>query len=377
MSENTTPIKETAPETLADFANEVETTAEPIAPKEQTTYTLTELLQKEEEELPYLFAPTFLKSGIVVLVGGSDTGKSSMLRQMSMCVASGRSFFGWEYKGEHHQAIYISSEDDAVLTAKVVKRYNKTMQLSVGDVTDRLRFVFEMWNEEQGGVAEQVRSMLEQQKADLVVVDAFGDAFNGKNLNDNTEVRKFYAPFKEIAKEYNCLIIFNHHTGKRSMAYAPDKDNSLGSQAIEAAPRMAMELRTDPNDPDIKHLCIVKANYLSSEYKTKSYALRMDENLVFATTGARVEFAALSKNPKVSTEPKRPEATPNEEHRKFIRSVFADGSVNQSRLREEICDEFDVSDKPARKFIRFYVSKHWIAEDGKGSRNSTMYKSLI
>lgn len=63
-----------------------------IPDKEQTSYTLWELLQMEIEDLPCLFSPIFLKSGIAVLVGGSDSGKSSLLRQMAMCVATGRDF---------------------------------------------------------------------------------------------------------------------------------------------------------------------------------------------------------------------------------------------------------------------------------------------
>ena len=83
-----------------------------IPDKEQTSYTLWELLQMEIEDLPCLFSPIFLKSGIAVLVGGSDSGKSSLLRQMAMCVATGRDFLGWKYQGVHHAAAYFSSEDD-------------------------------------------------------------------------------------------------------------------------------------------------------------------------------------------------------------------------------------------------------------------------
>lgn len=343
--------------------------------KEKTTYTLAELLQMEVTELPCLFAPIFLKSGISVLVGGSDTGKSSLLRQMCMCVATGRDFLGWKYNGEHHRAIYFSSEDDPTITAKVIKCYNRTMQLSA-KAAENLRFEFEV---NPDTIAERLITMLKEQPADLVVIDAFGDAFNGKNLNDNKEIRAFYATFKTIAKAFNCLIVFNHHTGKRTLAYAPDKDNSLGSQAIEAAPRMAIELRQDPTDTEVKHFCIVKANYLASEYKTKSYAIKMDENLVFSLTGARAEFAELAKNPKqAETQSKKPTAHTNEEHRAFIRSAFAGGELNQTKLATEISTEFGVSVKYGREvYLPYYIKSKWIEEAGKSGRNATMYKALI
>lgn len=346
---------------------------EPTDTTEKATYTLAELLEMEVKELPCLFAPIFLKSGIAVLVGGSDTGKSSLLRQMAMCVSTGRDFLNWKYGGVHHRAIYFSSEDDAQLTANVIRKYNKTMDLPK-NAKNNLRFVFDT---EPENLCETIATMLAEQPADLIVIDAFADFFTG-NLNDNTEVRKFLRPFKTIAKEANCLIVFNHHTGKRSDERSVSKDNSLGSQAIEAAPRLAMELRTDPNDPEIKHLCFVKGNYLSTEYKRKSYALKMDENLVFAPTGQRVDFAELAKPNKPEAQSKKPTAHTNEEHRAFIRSAFDGAELNQTKLTTEIATEFGISAKYAREaYLPYYLKSKWIEETGKKGRNASMYKSMI
>lgn len=346
---------------------------EPTTTTEKATYTLAELLAMEVKELPCLFAPIFLKSGIAVLVGGSDTGKSSLLRQMCMNVATGRDFLNWKYGGEHHRAIYFSSEDDAQLTANVIRKYNKTMNLPK-DAKNNLRFVFDT---EPENLCETIATMLAEQPADLIVIDAFADFFTG-NLNDNTEVRKFLRPFKTIAKEANCLIIFNHHTGKRSDERSVSKDNSLGSQAIEAAPRLAIELRKDPTDPDTKHFCVVKANYLPSEYKRKSYAIKMDANLVFATTGERADFAELAKPNKPEAQSKKPTAHTNEEHRAFIRSAFDGAELNQTKLTTEIATEFGISAKYAREaYLPYYLKSKWIEETGKKGRNATMYKSMI
>ena len=344
-----------------------------ILEKEQTSYTLWELLQMEIEDLPCLFSPIFLKSGIAVLVGGSDSGKSSLLRQMAMCVATGRDFLGWKYQGVHHAAAYFSSEDDKTLTARVVRSYNKTMNL--GEMAaQNLLFEFDFTPD---NIIEKVKAVLDERPRDLIVIDAFGDAFWGKSLNDNKEVREFYSQFKALAKQYDCLIVFNHHTGKRTVSYAPDKDNSLGSQAIEAAPRIAIELRQDPTDPDTKHFCIVKANYLGSDFKTKSFAIRMDANYVFATTGERVEFSSLVKTTKPERKSKRPEDVSTTDHRDFIRGAFLPGEINQTRLRQSIVDEFDISGRTADKYIQFYLQKHWIEEAGKGKCNAVLYKSLV
>lgn len=354
----------------------IQLTSEPITPEtpDKTEYSLRELLSLEIEEEPCLFSPIFTRSGIAVLVGGSDSGKSTLLRQMCMCVASGRDFLGWRYGGEHNRAIYFSSEDDEKLTARVVKKYNNTMQIPP-ECTDNLKFEFDIDPET---IATKLESLLIEEPADLIIIDALGDAFNGKNLNDNREVRAFYNQFKPITKKYNCLIIFNHHTGKRTSTFAPNKDNTLGSQAIEAAPRLAIELRTDPENHDLKHFCITKCNYLGNDYKTKSFALEMDENLVFSSTGERIEFDDLAKELKKQT---RKPATPNkyddETHKEFLIGTFEGvqgGVINQTRLRNKIEQEFELSDKKARNFVDYYEEKHWIEISGKGIKNSTLYK---
>lgn len=344
--------------------------------QEKTIFSLGDLLTMDVKELPCLFEPIFIKSGIAVLYGGSDAGKSTLLRQMAMCVSTGRDFLGWKYKGEHHRAIYFSSEDDDRLTAIVTQRYNKTMQLPK-QAYENLRFSFEI---DPDTIATKVAEMLKAQPADLVVIDALADAFNGKSLNDNKEIRAFYAPFKAIAKECNCLIIFNHHSGKRTDAYSPTKDNSLGSQAIEAAPRLAIELRPDPDNAEIKHFCVVKCNYLSSSYKTQSYALKMDENFVFSTTGERSNYADLAKNNRPQQKGKRWHDYDEAHHRTFIASTFAETSeMNQSQLAKAIAIEFEISTKTAiENWIPVYLKKGMIKTGKKTqAKNAILYKSNL
>lgn len=57
--------------------------------------------------------------------------------------------------------------------------------------------------------------------------------------------------------------------------------------------RLVLELRTDVEDVSCKHLCCVKGNYLSAEYKTESIKLKFSENLTFSETGERVPYENL------------------------------------------------------------------------------------
>ena len=57
--------------------------------------------------------------------------------------------------------------------------------------------------------------------------------------------------------------------------------------------RLVLELRSDVADKTVKHLCCVKGNYLSADYKTESIKLKFSENLTFHETGERVPYENL------------------------------------------------------------------------------------
>jgi RecA-family ATPase len=115
------------------------------------------------------------------------------------------------------------------------------------------------------------------------------------SLNQTNEVRTILNKYKLLSDKHQCLIIFLHHTGKRTEEKEPGKHNLLGSQGFEANMRLVMELRTDSHQDDLRHLCLVKGNYLSREYKQASYVLRFDENMLFNQTDERTPFEELIK----------------------------------------------------------------------------------
>ena len=112
-------------------------------------------------------------------------------------------------------------------------------------------------------------------------------------MNENNRVRSFLNQFSQLAVKHSVLILFLHHTGKRTESLNPSKHNAIGSQGFEAKMRLMMELRPDPAEYDLRHLCIVKGNYLPAEYKHDSFVLRFSPGLNFTATGDRVPFACI------------------------------------------------------------------------------------
>lgn len=249
------------------------------------------LINKNIESIPCVIEPIFQMVGLACIAGGSDTGKSSFLRYLCMCIVAGFEYFiGFPIKSKHRRAIYVSSEDDELAVNFLINKQNKDMQIESSKLRDLL-FVFDTEN-----LLDKLDRMMTEKPVDLVCIDAFGDLFGNSNSNDNTQVRAFLNQYSQLAQKHQCLIIFLHHTGKGKENGAPSKNNLLGSQGIEAKMRIVMELKNDKVEANVKHLCIIKGNYLPQDAKNESFKLRFTENMVYENTGDRIPFENLKRS---------------------------------------------------------------------------------
>ena len=93
-----------------------------------------------------------------------------------------------------------------------------------------------------------------------------------------------------MANEFGITVVFLHHIKKSTAGSRPNKNNILGSQGFEAKMRSVMMLTKDTNDTSLRHLCVVKCNYMPEANKADSYVLRFNEQLAFENTGKRVNL---------------------------------------------------------------------------------------
>ncbi len=245
------------------------------------------MMRQPATEMECLLHPIFPRVGCVSLVGSSDTGKSSLLRGLAIAVCAGADeYVGFRLQQRYSRALYISTEDDEQAVRFLLHRHNNELHLPI-EAFSGLSFIFSPDN-----VTESVEGFLSRHPTDLVVIDAFADIYEGA-LNENNRVRAFLQQYYTLAIKHQCLFIFLHHTGKRTEDSVPSKHNAIGSQGFEAKMRLVIELRNDPTSSERKHLCIVKGNYLSAEYKHSSYELHFSEDMVFSATGSRTPFEEL------------------------------------------------------------------------------------
>jgi len=256
---------------------------DPRARLHQTKFNAAQLHKMDYDQPPMLFGDIIPARGVWTLVGSSDTGKSMLLRQLALDVAKGNAFIGWQNKAVHNKSIFVATEDDTASTSFLIKRQSPAL-----DDLENLRFNFEYED-----IPLYLHNELSREPADLVIIDAWSDVF-GKDLKDSALIRKTLNEYVGIANHYGCSIGFLHHTGKRTEKLEPSKNNILSGQGYEAKMRLVIELRADDENPNLRHLCIVKGNYLGSEHKQASYVLRFDQDSFrFSNTGDRVSFGLL------------------------------------------------------------------------------------
>ena len=318
-----------------------------------------DMLAMTDTQMPTLYDPIIPQVGICVIGGESDAGKSQFLRNLAICVATGREFLGYPFCGEYKSAIYAASEDDCMATAYLMKRHN----LYYGDEREdwkRLHFIFETDN-----IVERLDERLAVNPADLIVIDSFADFFSGKDQNNSAQVRGFIKPFSELARKHRCCIIFLHHIGKWQENNAPSKNALVGSQSLEAVARACFLFVKDKSDANIRHLCIVKHNYVGSEYKSSSIELRMDsESFTFTPTGNRVPFDLLTESSTKYKKKSVEDYGSDEEFAGFFSSVIQ-GTVSKTSLMTALKSKFTCSQEKAIEILNFYTNKGWLVNVSK------------
>lgn len=262
---------------------------------DKNIYSAYELYNFSLAKIPKILDPMLQTVGLASLVGTSDSGKSTFLRQLSLSIALDlKEFIGFPLKSKNNKVIYVSTEDDSISVSytlrKQINHLKEINNLEDLDGLKNLDFIFDTDN-----LLNNLEKKLVKNPVDLIIIDAFSDVFT-KELNANTQVRSFLNDYDKLAKKHKCLILFLHHTGKRTSKISPSKDNIIGSQGFEAKMRVVLEIRPNATNENQKDLWVLKSNFLEAKYKKHSYILDFNKDLIFTNTTRRGSVAVNAKS---------------------------------------------------------------------------------
>lgn len=193
----------------------------------------TDFTPEEEVLSPELIKGLFRANQKMMLSGASKSGKSFMLIELALCLASGQPWLGYPCK--ECKVLYVNLE---IAGSSFLKR--------VDDVSDAIKLNRSEWNLNlkilnlRGfhATLEQIRgaliAMALDEEADTgvpfsaIILDPIYKISNGEE-NSAKDVGAFCSQLDIICRETGSAIIFSHHHSKGDQGYKSAQDRASGS----------------------------------------------------------------------------------------------------------------------------------------------------
>lgn len=202
------------------------------APKEKriNLVKIGSLLSEPEEKISYVVDQILPFAGISLLGGKPKTGKTTLVRQLAMCVAQGVNFLDRSVtKGP---VLYFALEEKK---SEVIKHF-RDMGAGVDD---------EIHIHVSGAMYEtfdEMRNAIDEHKPKLVIIDPIFRFVNVKDGNDYNSMTRALDPLIQLARGSQSHIICIHHLSKGDRQ---GTDAILGSTAILGSVDTALILKRD------------------------------------------------------------------------------------------------------------------------------------
>lgn len=245
-------------------------------------WNLEELLSLNVTEIPFLLDKLIPKESLVVLAGQSEIGKSTLYTQLALSIIrADDEFLSCKLNTSFKRVLIVSTEDGPIPLSFRANKQIAEFKIEV-ETYKNCNIIF---NFDQ--LQMRVKKYLDQNPVDLIIIDAFGDVFQG-DINASNSVRNFLNTYVAFIQKYKCSVLFVHHICKGNKKQKSEKDQLLGSTGIEGKMRNVLMLSAIG---DKHQLSIAKGNYVSREDKKTPLYLKLDANtLTFSRTEAPVEL---------------------------------------------------------------------------------------
>lgn len=193
------------------------------------------------------------KRDIAIIQAATNAGKTTLLRNVGMCMAAGRAFLPFYEGGRPIRIAYFDFENDA----QDVQRDLKTMFDAFTDVEKMVlkKNLVVIPKGLMGGELFQfnthekwANSLIQQNNIEFIIVDNVSAAYDLNDENSNAEVtKKVIKPLLKMAYTGNAAFLFAHHygKGKQSEIEAAGVHAGRGASALQALSRTVINMFGD------------------------------------------------------------------------------------------------------------------------------------
>lgn len=223
-------------------------TAQPKSVHEPVFLNAASLFAMEFPPIKYV-VPGYVAEGMTLLAGRPKLGKSWLVLEMALAVASGGICLGG-VECEQGDVLYLALEDNPRRLQSRLKRLWQLETLAKQPIPDRLTFVTE-WPRAGNGGIEQLRTWIAgHREARLIIVDVLAMFRPMSKGRDQTLYDADYHAIKELqalASEAGVAIIVVHHARKGASESGDPFEVISGTLGLSGAADTAIVLNRDSN----------------------------------------------------------------------------------------------------------------------------------
>ena len=177
----------------------------------------------------------WLPVGLTKLTSPEKSGKTFLVQQMGLSVASGRPFLGVFDVATRGKVLYLGLEQSLGLN------HERLLLISNGEsIPDNLDIVSagSDWPPlDQGGLA-RLEAYIKEEKPAMIVIDVWQALAPSANGRDNAYQAdsKALRPLHGLANSTGTAILFIHHTRKGIVSAKDPSETTSGSRALDSVP---------------------------------------------------------------------------------------------------------------------------------------------
>lgn len=295
---------------------------------------LRNLLEEPVTKEQWVIENVLIKGGISIFAGKPKAGKTTLVRGIAKCVATGTPFLGrHSIKGK---VLYFALEEKR----DEVARHFRDLGLTGNDL------IFVHVDRAPLNAVEELIKAISAHQPELVIIDPLFRFIRIKDSNDYVQVSNAFEPIVEIARKSGAHILFIHHHSKGEREGA---EGILGSSAIAGA--------ADANFIMIRK---GKVRTLRSEQR---YGIDLEETELIFDESRREYSLGQTK-------------TQVEEH-SIEKEIISLLETSTNPLREdEIMPKVEGNMAKKRKALRNLHKEEQIIRTGNGNRNDPFLYSI-
>ena len=311
---------------------------------------------------PEVIGETLRLKDVMMISGSSKSGKSFLLIELALAVASGGTWLGRQCtQGE---VLYLNLEiNDAVFSHRL-ENARDAMGITMEEVQENL-FLLNLRGvgADMDKAREAVIHYSRQHNFSLIILDPLYKLLGGRNENDAGDVGSLFDQFDQIAEASGAAVCFVHHHSKGGQATKSSMDRASGSGVFARAPDVILDCLELEVSPDITETLEFDGIPFGIQYEwtLRGYAPREPEQGFFVYPLHHPDKEGILRGARTAREAKAADVRRQNAHRNFswqtvcdtVYRRLADASPNGTVQAEKMIGAIlDVAGTGSEEFVR-------------------------